>query len=46
MDDAGCAAEMAPLIIHGVLRKGYVAIPVQPKQDDDSRIFMISIFTL
>ena len=38
MDDAGYAAEIAPLIIHGILRKGNVAVPVQPKQDDEDEI--------
>jgi len=32
------AAEMALLIIDVVLRQGYVAIPVQPKQDDEDEI--------
>ncbi len=29
---------MALLIIRGVLRQGYVTIPVQPKQDDKDEI--------
>jgi len=38
MDDDEYVAEMDLLIIHCVLRKGYVAIPVQPKQDDEDEI--------
>ena len=38
LDDKGYAEEMAPLIIHGLLRKGFHVIPVQPKQDDEDEI--------
>ena len=38
MDDDEYAAEMALLIIHVVLRQRYVAIHVQPKQDDEDEI--------
>ena len=38
MDDDEYAAEMALLIILGVLPKGQVAIPVQPKQDEEDEI--------
>jgi hypothetical protein len=38
MDDDEYVAEMDLLIIHCVLRKGYVAIPVQPKQDEEDEI--------
>jgi hypothetical protein len=45
MDDAGYAAEMALLIIDVMLRQGYVAIPVQPKRDDDDEIPFASQIT-
>ena len=45
MDDDKEAAEMALLIIDVVLRQGFVAIPVQPKQDDDDEIHFASQIT-
>jgi hypothetical protein len=35
LDDKGYAEEMTPLIMHGLLRKGFHVVPVQPKQDDE-----------
>jgi len=45
MDDAGYAAETALLIIDVMLHQGYVAIPEQPKRDDDDEIPFASHIT-
>ncbi len=39
------AEDMALLIIEVILRQGFVAIPVQPKQDDDDEIPFASQIT-